>query len=97
MQYPASLITADGAYHCPVGSIMAIFFIVASLSILSQLFQSAYLTMSAMDLDFYSEVEAQMVEWMEVIGDSDAIFKLERICLFQFIRKSILPLLPLFF
>merc|ERR1711952_12644 len=24
-QYHASLITADGAYHCPVGSIMAIF------------------------------------------------------------------------
>ena len=27
MQYHASLITADGAYHCPVGSIMAIFFL----------------------------------------------------------------------
>ena len=27
MQYHASLITADGAYHCPVGSIMAIFII----------------------------------------------------------------------
>ena len=25
MQYYASLITADGAYPCPVGSIMAIF------------------------------------------------------------------------
>merc|ERR1711873_257006 len=25
MQYHESLITADGAYHCPVGSIMAIF------------------------------------------------------------------------
>ena len=25
MQYHASLITADGAYHCPVGSIVAIF------------------------------------------------------------------------
>merc|ERR1711928_273142 len=25
MQYLASLITADGAYHCPVGSKMAIF------------------------------------------------------------------------
>ena len=25
MQYHASLMTADGAYHCPVGSIMAIF------------------------------------------------------------------------
>merc|ERR1712012_1097048 len=25
MQYHATLITADGAYHCPVGSIMAIF------------------------------------------------------------------------
>ena len=25
MQYHASVITADGAYHCPVGSIMAIF------------------------------------------------------------------------
>ena len=25
MQYHASLITADGAYHCPVGSIRAIF------------------------------------------------------------------------
>ena len=28
MQYHASLITADGAYHRPVGSIMAIFFVV---------------------------------------------------------------------
>ena len=27
MQYHASLITADGAYHCPVSSIMAIFFL----------------------------------------------------------------------
>ena len=27
MQYHASLITADGAYHCPVGSVMAIFHI----------------------------------------------------------------------
>merc|ERR1711953_618346 len=26
MQYHASLITADGVYHCPVGSIMAIFY-----------------------------------------------------------------------
>ena len=25
MQYHASFRTADGAYHCPVGSIMAIF------------------------------------------------------------------------
>ena len=25
MRYHASLITGDGAYHCPVGSIMAIF------------------------------------------------------------------------
>ena len=25
MQHHASLVTADGAYHCPVGSIMAIF------------------------------------------------------------------------
>ena len=34
-----------------------------ALSILSQLFQSAFLTMSAMDLDFIdSEVEAQMDE-----------------------------------
>merc|ERR1711952_237297 len=28
MQYHASLITAVGAYHCPVGSIMAIFIII---------------------------------------------------------------------
>merc|ERR1719167_293708 len=28
MQYHASLITADGAYHCPVGSIMTIFIFV---------------------------------------------------------------------
>ena len=28
LQYHASLITADGAYHCPVGSIMAIFIMV---------------------------------------------------------------------
>ena len=27
MQYHGTLITADGAYHCPVGSIMAIFFL----------------------------------------------------------------------
>ena len=27
MQYHASLVTADGAYHCPVGSIMAIFYL----------------------------------------------------------------------
>ena len=26
MQYHGTLITADGAYHCPVGSIMAIFY-----------------------------------------------------------------------
>ena len=26
MQYLASLVTADGAYHCPVGSIIAIFY-----------------------------------------------------------------------
>jgi len=32
MQYNASLITADGAYHCPVGSIMAIFIYKASQS-----------------------------------------------------------------
>ena len=31
LQYHASLITADGAYHCPVGSIMAIFFLLALL------------------------------------------------------------------
>ena len=30
MQYHASLITADGAYHCPVGSIMAIFYLLIS-------------------------------------------------------------------
>ena len=27
MQYHGTLITADGAYHCPVGSIMAIFIV----------------------------------------------------------------------
>merc|ERR1711978_409972 len=32
MQYHESLITADGAYHCPVGSIMAIFSSVRSSS-----------------------------------------------------------------
>ena len=33
MQYHASLITADGAYHCPVGSIIkAIFFLASSFS-----------------------------------------------------------------
>ena len=38
-------------------------FIIAALSILAQLFQSAIMTMSAMDLDFFdSEVEAQMDE-----------------------------------
>ena len=30
MQCHVSLITADGAYHCPVGSIMAIFIIIIS-------------------------------------------------------------------
>ena len=33
MQYHASLITADGAYHCPVGSIMAIFWILCNLPV----------------------------------------------------------------
>ena len=33
MQYHASLITADGAYHCPVGSIMAIFITKAEIII----------------------------------------------------------------
>ena len=33
MQYHASLITADGAYHCPVGSIMAIFMIMIMIII----------------------------------------------------------------
>ena len=28
IQYHAPLTTADGAYHCPVGSIMAIFIII---------------------------------------------------------------------
>ena len=38
-------------------------FIMAALSILSQVFQSAFLTMSAMDLDFIDpKVEAQMDE-----------------------------------
>ena len=68
-------------------------FIIAALSILAQLFQSAIMTMSAMDLDFFdSEVEAQMdeeqkeeegrsqsVELEEVVGDNEAIFQLERI------------------
>ena len=59
--------------------------------------------MSAMDLDFFdSEVEAQIdeeqkeeerrsqsVELEEVVGDNEAIFKLERIWLVQFIRKRI--------
>ena len=33
MQYHASLITADGAYHCPVGSIMAIFDVVVVVAL----------------------------------------------------------------
>ena len=33
MQYHASLITADGAYHCPVGSIMAIFIIIPNIQL----------------------------------------------------------------
>ena len=42
----------------------AVFFIMLSLSILTQLFQSVILSMSAMDLDFIDpEVEAQMDEW----------------------------------
>ena len=41
----------------------AVFFIMVSLSILTQLFQSVILSMSAMDLDFIDpEVEAQMDE-----------------------------------
>ena len=28
MQYHGTLLTADGAYHCPVGSIMAIFYVI---------------------------------------------------------------------
>ena len=36
MQYHASLITADGAYHCPVGSIMAILFIKTAITFASQ-------------------------------------------------------------
>ena len=32
MQYHLSLITADGAYHCPLGSIMAIFVFVVALA-----------------------------------------------------------------
>ena len=43
MQYHGTLITADGAYHCPVGSIMAIFSIENAkfwtvLAILSQIY-----------------------------------------------------------
>ena len=34
MQYHASLITADGAYHCLVGSIMAIFIIAVIIIII---------------------------------------------------------------
>ena len=37
MQYHGTLITADGAYHCPVGSIMAIFSSVRSSNSLSDL------------------------------------------------------------
>ena len=41
----------------------AVFFIMVSLSILTQLFQSVILSKSAMDLDFIDpEVEAQMDE-----------------------------------
>merc|ERR1711893_537914 len=46
MQYHASFITADGAYHCPVGSIMAIFSSVRSsyshpdLLLITPLFQT---------------------------------------------------------
>ena len=35
MQYHALLMTADGAYHCPVGSIMAIFIIVIIVVVLN--------------------------------------------------------------
>ena len=41
MQYHASLITADGAYHCPVGSIMAILLIFGARFELS-LFKCTY-------------------------------------------------------
>ena len=39
MQYHASLITADGAYHCPVGSIMAIFIIIWERNLLPRMKQ----------------------------------------------------------
>ena len=40
MQYHASLITADGAYHCPLGSIMAIFPYCPHQSCLTTIFPS---------------------------------------------------------
>ena len=42
MQYYASLITADGAYHCPVGSIMAIFFFLISELIFTHFLVNTY-------------------------------------------------------
>ena len=42
MQYHASLITADGAYHCPVGSIMAIFMILLLFGNFKGIFQSIF-------------------------------------------------------
>ena len=65
-----------------------------SLSILTKMFQSVILSMSAMDLDFIDpEVEAHIwtrgrwrrrrrsrsMELEEVVGDNEAIFRLERI------------------
>merc|ERR1712240_155018 len=69
MQYHALLITADGAYHCPVGSIMAIFSSVRSsyshpdlLLITTHFFRSH--RSSTLDFHFlshYSNIKAIML------------------------------------
>ena len=38
MQYHASLITADGAYHCPMGSIMPIFAVIRAEAMFAKLY-----------------------------------------------------------
>merc|ERR1711952_3324 len=86
MQYHASLITADGAYHCPVGSIMAIFSSVrSSYSHPDQLLIHHHPTFSvthrSSTLDFhflshYSYIKAIMLykgnHWTQCAGFMDA-------------------------
>merc|ERR1711978_791955 len=86
MQYHASLITADGAYHCPVGSIMAIFSSVRSYNSHPDLLVIQHPThffrshrSSTLDFHFlshYSYIKAIMLykgnHWTQCAGFMDA-------------------------